>query len=681
MMETAYDLILGKLGDNGWDPRPNGDNKIRARCPAHDGDGRNLALAKGRDGALLKCFSRDCSPGDIMAALGLDERDMFDDRKGTTYTYGDGVTVHRGPGKRFRQSGPKEARTALEKPLYVPPGLDLAAAIEEGTAVALVEGEKDADTIWEHWAIPAVSGRGGGRSFAATDVSPLTGAHVVAIPDQDPSRDDKPTTADEWVKAVHATVGVIAATLSWRRPPDGNKDATDCILSGLTTADLVPYLPAVLEVEPDPEDTIVSRKVRLTSAADIKPRPVRWLWDGRLALGTLGLLAGREGIGKSTCAYWLAGRITRGTLEGEMHGQPRAVLIAATEDSWEHTIVPRLIVNGADLSRVYRIDVEHDGIVVGLSLPRDLVALEEAALSVEAGLLILDPLMSRLGSLDTHKDAEVRQALEPLVAIADRAKFAIIGLIHHNKSGSSDPLNLIMGSKAFTAVARSVHTVMVHPDSDEQRVFGTPKNNLGRTDLPSLTFHIESAAVDTDEGTAWTGRLVWGDAIDESITTLLGRSVSGEERSERDEAADWLKDYLDSEGGSALSADCKRAGKAAGHSERTLKRAMQHLKVVAQSLGFPRKTTWYLPEFAPEAPGETSQSGLARAGRHITGPTTTSVAQMHQSGHETPMGPRERERPHSGPTVEGSSRSPRRCPECGRHFHSVSCSRRGEQIS
>ena len=672
MPDTAYDTILAALTDRGWDPRPNGPDKIRARCPGHDGGDRNLAVGKGRDGALLKCFSHDCAPVDILAAIGLDEVDMFDNRRESTYGYSDGVTVHRGPGKRFTQSGPKSARTGPEKPLYVPDGLDLAAAIADGTPVALVEGEKDADSIWLHWRIPAVSGRGGGRSFAATDVRPLTGAHVVAIPDQDKATDDRGTTADEWVKAVHATVGPIAATVAWRRPPDGNKDATDCILSGL---------PAVLDVEPDPDDAIAGRKIRLTSAAEIKPRPVRWLWSERLALGTLGLLAGKEGIGKSTCAYWLAGRITKGTLDGEMHGTPKAVLIAATEDSWEHTIVPRLIVNGADLSKVYRIDVDHDGIVVGLSLPRDLIALEEAALSVEAGLLILDPLMSRLGSLDTHRDAEVRQALEPLVAIADRAKFAIIGLIHHNKSGRSDPLDLIMASKAFTAVARSVHTVVVHPDDDTTRVFGTSKNNLGRSNLASLTFTIESAAVDTEEGTAWTGRLVWGDAIEESVASLLGRSVSGEERSERDEAADWLKDYLDSEGGSAPSADCKRHAKAAGHSERTLKRAMQHLKVVSHSLGFPRKTTWYLPEHAPHDP----QSGLARAGRHMCGPTTTFGPTVASVGPNIAVGPQEHGQAAPGPTgidaTDDKPRGPRRCPECGLHFHSTNCPNRGEQIS
>ncbi|MGH4027293.1 MAG: hypothetical protein ACRDRV_22210 [Pseudonocardiaceae bacterium] len=63
------------------------------------------------------------------------------------------------------------------------------------------------------------------------------------------------------------------------------------------------------------------------------------------------------------CA-WLAAQVTQGTLPGIHHGHPRAVIYAATEDSWERTIAGRLKVAGADLNRVYRVDVEHLGTAV-----------------------------------------------------------------------------------------------------------------------------------------------------------------------------------------------------------------------------------------------------------------------------------------------------------------------------
>jgi AAA domain len=372
------------------------------------------------------------------------------------------------------------------------------------------------------------------------------------------------------------------------------------------------------------------RHVVLTSAASIKPRPVFWLWKNRLALGTLGLLAGREGVGKSTLGYWIAARITEGDLFGCFAGTPKAVLVCATEDSWEHTIVPRLMAAGADLTRVYRVDVVTAlNITVGMSLPRDLEGVERAANEVDAALMLLDPLVSRLGDLDTHKDAEVRQALEPLVAIADRVNMAILGIIHHNKSGSSDPLQVIMASKAFTAVARSVHTVVPDPDddTDTRKLFGTPKNNLGRGDLPTLTFTIASHPIDTDEGTAWTGRLEWGEEMAASISDAMRRaSDSNEDRSATSEATDWLSDYVAINGGQVLSADAKKDGAKAGHSVDSIKRARTRARLKVTSSGFPRVTFWELVD-----PTVGAQSEQAPRGDSPTALTTPTGAQSVQS--------------------------------------------------
>ena len=72
-------------------------------------------------------------------------------------------------------------------------------------------------------------------------------------------------------------------------------------------------------------------------------------------------------------------------LKGVYFGQPRSVLVAATEDSWEHTIVPRLMAAGADLTRVYRVDVvAPDGVPLTLSLPVDVTAMEQRARDVDA---------------------------------------------------------------------------------------------------------------------------------------------------------------------------------------------------------------------------------------------------------------------------------------------------------
>ncbi len=116
-----------------------------------------------------------------------------------------------------------------------------------------------------------------------------------------------------------------------------------------------------------------------------------------------------------------------------------------------------------------------------MSLPRDLDEVREAVARTGAALLIADPLTSRLAAtLDTYKDAEVRQAREPLARLANEVRLAVIGIMHHNKGGSGDPLIAVMASAAFTAVARSVHPVVQNPEDEGVRVFGTVKTTSAR---------------------------------------------------------------------------------------------------------------------------------------------------------------------------------------------------------
>ena len=349
------------------------------------------------------------------------------------------------------------------------------------------------------------------------------------------------------------------------------------------------------------------RHLVVQRASEITPRKVMWLWDGHMALGTLSLLAGREGLGKSSLIAWLVAQITLGNLPGNLQGSPRAVIIAATEDSWEHTLVPRLMAAGADLDLVLRVDVmTSKGFTVDLSLPDDIPAVKELAEQERVALMVMDPLMSRLHNLDTHKDAEVRIALEPLVRMADEVHMSLVGLIHLNKS-STDPLNAVMGSKAFTAVARSVSTV-VPDDSDEddrRRLFGTVKNNLGPAMNNSQVYTIETADVDTPDGPTPVGKLVWHGEADTSIKAAMS-DPGMDHRSAVQEATVWLFDYLTEARPDAVKRKTviSAAGKE-GISESSVKRAASKLQVISEPSGFPRTTYWSLPEdFEPIAEGD-----------------------------------------------------------------------------
>ena len=335
--------------------------------------------------------------------------------------------------------------------------------------------------------------------------------------------------------------------------------------------------------------------------SDVRIRPVHWLWKDRLPMGSLTLLAGREGIGKSLLAYQLVADITQGRLPGRFFGTAKAVIIAATEDSYEHTIVPRLIAAGANLHRVYRVAAATPEGDSPLILPKDVLALEELIDELDVALVLLDPIISRLDKkLDSHKDADVRLGLEPMSGIANNTNVVVLGIIHVNKGSSTDPLSMVMGSRAFVAVARSVLFVMTDPEDQTLRMVGSPKNNLGKTDLPSLLFTVVDHVVGvTDEGPVHTGMLVWKGETQRTLMDEIETTAS-EDRGTVVEASSWLLDYLTTKGGYATSGDIRKEAKTAGYTVSTLGRARKRIQAVSLTRGvFPRETYWCLRGHTP----------------------------------------------------------------------------------
>jgi RecA-family ATPase len=370
------------------------------------------------------------------------------------------------------------------------------------------------------------------------------------------------------------------------------------------------------------DDGVPQRRIKLTAASTIEPEPVIWAWEpepnaGRIPAGALTLAAGREGTGKSSFGIWLAARLSRGELPGTFHGEPRNVFYAAVEDSWSRTLVPRLIAAGADLERVFRVDAED--ILRGetmISLPMDVSLIERAIAEYDVAALIVDPLMSTLGSsTDAHRTQDVRQALEPLVRMAERTKALTLGIAHFNKGNSTDASQLISGSGAFKDLARAVLAFARDRETEEQ-VMTQTKNSLGRLDLPSLSYCIEGYDVPTAKGTANVGRLVFTGVSERSVEDTLSAPVDREDASERDEASAWLIDYLTDKGGEDAAGEVLKAGDKAGFSKRTLQRARTKAGVKSQKSGFGKEWVWALsvtgsPEGDTKAPKVPAPTGLA----------------------------------------------------------------------
>ncbi len=589
---TALDRLREALEARDCRPRQVAAG-IVARCPAHPDQKPSLSLRQITGQALVFCHA-GCATVDVVDALGLAMADLFDEPSvGIRYAYTDAAgrptrTVHRSPDKRFRQSGDTAARPELYR---LPRVLEAVAA---GTTVLLVEGEKDVHAAEALGAVATTSPMGA-SNWSRVDAAPLAGAHVLVIPDNDePGR--------RYLLAVLAGLQNVAASVRVARPKVG-KDLADHVGAGLGLDDLLEEVP--------PQ---VGRRARITWASDIRMRPVVWAWtdsgNGRMPAGSLSVAAGREGTGKSSFGVWLAAQITRGTLPGSLYGKPRRVLYAAVEDSWEHTLAPRLAAAGADLTMVGRFDVVEGGDeAVTLSLPHDNRLLEAAVVDHQVSLVVMDPLLSLISEkIDTHQSRSVRAALDPLALLADRTGALLLGIAHFNKGGGTDPSSLITGSGAFKDVPRSVFGFVRDSDvADGTRVMTQTKNSLGTDELPSLAYVIESATIDTDEGPAYVGRLAWKGTSDRSAQDILrDAGTSPEDRAERADAATWLRDYLTGSGGEAPATDVQAAGRGFGFSADALKRAKGKAGVRSRKAGLEAGWVWALTD--PSAEGSTEGS-------------------------------------------------------------------------
>lgn len=344
------------------------------------------------------------------------------------------------------------------------------------------------------------------------------------------------------------------------------------------------------------EDHHVGRWLRVTHGSSVEPRRVLWLWDRRIVLGGFTLLAGREGLGKSTIGCDITAQVTCGVLDGELKGEPRTVIYVNTEDARDYTVIPRLRAAGADLDHVIFVDAvtpDPEGDFESpLVLPLDVARLADVVTEHDAAMVVLDAATSVIDfRLDGDRDRQMRQGLEAIARrVCEVTGCAGLGIVHFGKRESADTGKLILGSIAWSQVARSVLAVARDDDSAEL-IVSTTKTNLGvRT--TSLSARIVSADVDTSEGVTSVGCVEWLGETDRDVRDLLDNGVA-DERSELAEAREWLHDYLVKHSGSVQAGEVIRAAKKDGIAERTLQRARKQAGITSRKT--PNAWVWDLP--------------------------------------------------------------------------------------
>lgn len=338
----------------------------------------------------------------------------------------------------------------------------------------------------------------------------------------------------------------------------------------------------------------MSDSVVLTCGSDLTPEPVRWLWQNWLALGKLHILAGAPGQGKTTIAMAMAATITMG---GRWPDGSRSnvgnVLIWSGEDDPADTLLPRLMAAGADRSKCFFISgARRAGEVVPFDPARDLGQLLTAIKRIGGiRLLIVDPVVSAVTG-DSHKNTEVRRALQPLVDLGATCDCAVLGITHFAKGGQgTDPAQRVVGSVAFTAVARVV-MVAAKVKGDEEikdtRILARSKSNIGPDDGGFQYFLEQSEPIPGIQASSVT----WGKAVEGSARELL----TDPDEAPQDDTSD-AAEMLRAELNSAIWTSCDEAAKplkAVGFSKKQIWAASKKLGVMRKKDGMKGGWMWRL---------------------------------------------------------------------------------------
>ena len=404
----------------------------------------------------------------------------------------------------------------------------------------------------------------------------------VAIPDFGANRPDGATDFNDM--AVLAGVDAVKRAIVSAKGPDGALHQPE---QEIGTA-------PVLVSE-------FARDVNLIRASEVIPEPITWLWKGWLAAGKMHVFGGAPGTGKTTISMGLAATVTIGGRWPDGSSSIAGnVVIWSGEDDPADTLIPRLALSGADLSRVYFIaDIREGNERRSFDPARDMEPLRRKLAEIGGvKLLIVDPVVSAIAG-DSHKNAEVRRGLQPLVDLAGSMRCALLGITHFSKGTSGrDPVERLTGSLAFGALARVVLVAAKHQEEGEDgrtvRLFCRAKSNIGPDD-GGFEYDLHQAELKTHPG-VFASSVLWGDAVEGAARELLATADASGDDGEGGTLADAKRFLAELLADGPLPTKAIRAdADGAGYSWATIRRAQKALGIEPAKEGMKGGWVWRMP--------------------------------------------------------------------------------------
>jgi 5S rRNA maturation endonuclease (ribonuclease M5) len=547
--QSVLQDVHAALEAYGKKPKPIIGDSFTSLCPAHDDSDPSLSITTGDRGIMLHCFA-GCNTQSILDAIGFDYSDIFYEhhtpaedplRKLATVTpirsdisteridqalrdrlataddllaqieherciprhvltgAGCGLThdgrivlptydrdgelaprewlalaEQRTPGKP-KMKGPRGAKPDLwprpESPRY-----------KDNTNITIVEGEPDALVAVSHHI--QACGLPGTNTWQPDDAQRFARFNTVTVLLDD---DDAGREASRIITRDLRKAGIN--TIEQRHTPGAptRRDLTDLAREH---ADLTPAIQQLVVIQPDTLYNKALQTIDIDWMLENEPAPREWIWDDYLCRGTLNMLHGAAGLGKSMLGLALAAGCTRimgTTILGHQIKGCRVAIIDAENSQDE--IHRRLRVAGIENRNnitYYRTDIT----ILGQDETREL--LEEIAKT--ADIVILDSQRG-LWDGDEKEQAEAGRMLRDLARHAEATGLCIL-IIHHDTkagqySGSSDIDAALSGSRIHIQRANDPKKKLAEDDESwRDRVLTHGKCRVGQEQRP-ITFRID----------------------------------------------------------------------------------------------------------------------------------------------------------------------------------------------
>lgn len=509
-MPTPIETVLSRLKG----VRRSGGG-FTARCPSHDDQRASLSIGQDGDGRVLIHCHAGCGFPAVVAALGLEPRDLRPERSNglappsrrrpvATYDYVDTdghlrhQTVRYEP-KQFKQRRPDERGgwiwnlDGVEPLLYRLP--HMIEAVSLGKQIVIVEGEKHADALASLGFDATSAPMGADAPWLPSYTETLRGASsAVILPDHDAAGERHAVKVS---RALHGAVGSLKIVrlpglsehgdvLNWLAA-GGTRDQLQQLIDSASewqpTGDA---LPAETQWEPAQESERLPRFQFESDAVLMASQRPDEIIEDTLSERELGALYGPPEMAKSFVAIGLGYSVVTGTPIGDRRVlHPGPVVYVAAEGGGG--IGPRL--------RAWRE-------VYGWHQPADLHFLREPvnlmdatavrefvtatrALPIPPKLVILDTLSWCLIAGDENLQKDMTVALDSVRRIRDATGAAVLLLHHTNASGERE-----RGS----TVLRGALDVMILAKKDGDRVVLTCEKRRDAPRFPALDLRLVRAA-------------------------------------------------------------------------------------------------------------------------------------------------------------------------------------------